>query len=118
MNIDFANGDHIYILRDYEVLSAIVVSARGPKNLLVETPIMGPKGESILYRMRVARDHCVFPNHRIAIIWETWKGVNGRGGYRIERELYSEKRKPAYVWCNTPAWNFIEEDSDPREVTK
>ncbi len=38
------------------------------------------------------KEKCAFSNELVCIVWESWKGVNGRGGYRVERELYSDKR--------------------------
>ena len=113
MKIDFNAGEKIFVLSDYVFEAATVVSARGPKNLLVDVDTLGPDGQTMPYRMRVAREKCVWPYERIAIVWETWKGRNGRGGYRIERNLYDNQRKSAYMWENEQAWNFVQEDVEP-----
>jgi len=36
------------------------------------------------------KEKCAFPNEKVCVVWETWRGVNGRGGYRVERERYPE----------------------------
>ena len=40
----------------------------------------------------VPKDKCARPDESVCVVWETWKGKNGRGGYRVERELYPEHR--------------------------
>ena len=39
-----------------------------------------------------APEKCALPDELICIVWETWRGKNGRGGYRIERNLYPKHR--------------------------
>lgn len=41
------------------------------------------------------REKCAAYDEIVAVVWEQWKGRNGRGSYRVERELYSDLRKPA-----------------------
>lgn len=43
----------------------------------------------------VPKEKCAKVDESVCIVWETWKGKNGRGGYRIERELYPNDRVPA-----------------------
>lgn len=40
----------------------------------------------------VNKEKCAFPDEKVCIVWETWKGTNGRGGYRVERNLYPQHR--------------------------
>ena len=114
MNIDFAEGEEIFVLNDYVFERAVVVSARGAKTILVETEVLGSDCKMQPYRRRVAREKCVWKHERIAIVWEMWKGRNGRGGYRIERELYADQRDYAYKWEHEQAWNFIQEKEEPK----
>lgn len=88
-------GDKIYVLYDYKLESATVVTAGGKKTMLVEFDY--PAG----YRTRVKREKVAAPTESIAVIWEMWKGCNGRGGYRLERELYEDERMSAdqWPWC-------------------
>ena len=88
----FNPGDKVYVLYDYTLESATVVSARGEKTVLVEFDY--PAG----YRMRAKREKVAAPNESIAVVWERWKGVNGRGGYRLEREMYADKQTLAKDW--------------------
>jgi len=41
------------------------------------------------------KEKCAFPDELVCIVWECWKGKNGRGGYRVEKELYPDLRVPA-----------------------
>jgi hypothetical protein len=47
------------------------------------------------YERVVPKEKCAFPDESVCIVWEIWKGVNGRGGYRVERELYPNRRVKA-----------------------
>lgn len=89
-------GDKVYVQREYHLEPATVVSARGTKTVMVELDY--PDG----YRCRVKREKVATPDESIAVIWEMWKGVNGRGGYRLERELYPDRRMLAkdWAWCS------------------
>jgi hypothetical protein len=49
----------------------------------------------IPHNRTVPKEKCAFPGESVCVVWETWRGVNGRGGYRVERELYPESRVPA-----------------------
>jgi len=49
------------------------------------------------------KEKCAFPNEKVCVVWETWRGVNGRGGYRVERERYPNERVPAYKVALQPA---------------
>ena len=41
------------------------------------------------------KEKCAFADEVVCVVWETWRGVNGRGAYRVERELYPTLRIPA-----------------------
>ena len=84
-------GDKVFVLYGYTLEAATVISARGAKTVLVEFDYEN-------YRYRAKREKVATPDESIAVIWEMWKGVNGRGGYRLERELYEDKRLPANEW--------------------
>lgn len=49
-------------------------------------------------RLRIPKERCAHPQEEVALIWELWRGVNGGGAYRVEREQYSEQRRPAKEW--------------------
>ncbi len=44
---------------------------------------------------RVPVSKVATPTESVCVVWELWKGTNGRGGYRVERELYPNQRVPA-----------------------
>lgn len=49
-------------------------------------------GQTSKYRTitkNIPKEKCAFPDEQVCIVWEQWKGVNGRGGYRVEKNLYS-----------------------------
>ena len=85
------NEDLIYFLSDYNWERGTVVGG-GAKNYKIHTPANGWHGE---LTRSVARDKCAKPGESVCVVWETWRGKNGRGGYRVERELYSQHRVPA-----------------------
>lgn len=81
----------IYYLSDYNWEKGILVS-EGKKNFKIQTPASGCFSETTSY---VPKEKCAMPGELVCVVWETWKGKNGRGGYRVERELYPESRVPA-----------------------
>jgi hypothetical protein len=80
----------IYCLLDYNWLPGELLS-EGSKTYKVR--LRGTFGN--LYEQRVAKEKCAFPDEVVCVVWETWKGRNGRGGYRVERTLYPQERIPA-----------------------
>ena len=76
---------NIYFLSEYDWEFGELVS-EGPVNYKIKTP----RAE-----LSVKKAKCAFPKEEVCIVWEMWKGVNGRGGYRVERKLYSTHRVPA-----------------------
>ena len=81
----------IYFLSDYNWEQGILVS-EGKKNYKIHIPGSGRYKEHTKY---VAKEKCAFPGESVCVVWEMWRGTNGRGGYRVERELYSIRRAPA-----------------------
>lgn len=93
-------GDKIYFLETYNLMSGVVESI-GPKNVKIY----------MSYRQTFISkpfDKVAEPDENICIVWERWKGVNGRGGYRIERQLYQNRLMPAKNW---PSQALVWEDS-------
>lgn len=80
----------IYYLSDYNWCKGSLVSV-GRKNYKISSCGLGLSPALI----RVPKEKCAFPDENVCVVWETWKGKNGRGGYRVERELYPELRVPA-----------------------
>jgi hypothetical protein len=44
---------------------------------------------------KVPNEKVAGPEERVVVVSELWKGKNGRGGYRVEREMHDEFRIPA-----------------------
>ena len=83
-------GQTVKLLEEYNWITGTVVGI-GRKNLKVALP-----GGVLLPRtVTVPPERCAHPDESVCIVWETWKGTNGRGAYRVERELYPEHRMPA-----------------------
>lgn len=88
----FQVGDVVKVLCDYNWESGKIV-AIGPKNLKVA---IRPGGTGIMPHTKpVLPEKCALPEERVCVVWEAWRGSNGRGGYRVERELYPKFRIPA-----------------------
>ncbi len=80
----------IYCLRDYLWVKGELIST-GKVNYKIKFTIPG----CIEQTSFVKKEKCAFPDDLVVIVWMTGKGVNGRGGYRVERELYPNLRVPA-----------------------
>jgi len=85
-------GDLVYFLDGYDLMYGKVLSI-GKKNIKIDAVGYGSR-----YEKYVPFDKVALPNEKIVVVWETWKGSNGRGGYRIERKLYPEYQKMAKDW--------------------
>jgi hypothetical protein len=75
----------IYFLSDYNWVQGTLVKEN-------------KKSFKIAYngqKINVPKEKCALPNEKVCVVWETWKGRNGRGGYRVEREKYPQYRIPA-----------------------
>lgn len=84
----FVAGHQVFFLDEYNWYCGTVVSC-GPKNVKIVNSHSG----TVYTKPKIK---CALMSEHVAVIWEMWKGVNGRGGYRVERELYPDIRKPAH----------------------
>lgn len=82
-------GDTVYVLNDYRMYRGVFVKY----NKTTATVVMQDAGERRIPNEKIAAEH-----ETICIVWEMWKGKNGRGGYRLEREMYQERHEPAYLY--------------------
>ena len=80
-------GDKIYFLLDYNWNEGILIS-EGPKNFKIYVDICGFQPHT----RYVPKDRCARPGEKVCVVWEKWRGTNGRGGYRVERKLYPQHR--------------------------
>lgn len=111
MNIDFTTGDKVYFLDEYRLTHGTVISA-GPVNLHIEVPVLESDSTWGSYVVRKPRTKCAWPFERVAIVHELWKGRNGRGGYRIEREAYADDRIPAKDWMIERKFEPVMEETE------
>jgi len=104
----------IYYLSEYNWLKGILVS-EGKKNYKIHHPA---NGFYLAHDKYVAKEKCAFPGESVCVVWETWRGSNGRGGYRVERELYPDLRVPAeqVAYQNVGIQGRVTEDTPPEGV--
>ena len=80
-------NESIYFLMEYNWELATLVS-EGKKNFKIFV-----SGVWMTDHTRyVPKEKCARPDESVCVVWEMWKGKNGRGGYRVERTLYPEHR--------------------------
>lgn len=91
MSTSIKVGDVIRYLDEYRFCDGKVLSV-GPKNIKIIAPSVDFSCQVVV---RKPYDKCAALEEEVAVIWEMWRGRNGRGGYRIERENYPHIRKPA-----------------------
>ena len=82
-------GQTIYFLDEYRWTQGTVLSC-GPKNVKIQYMFCGQSVDTTK-----PKEKCALPDEEIVVVWECWKGRNGRGGYRVERTMYPNERKPA-----------------------
>jgi len=105
----FKAGDEVYVLLEYNLFRATVKRAAKPggSKITVSVPAQSRWGA---HERRIEVAKVAQADESIAVIWETWKGRNGAGGYRLERSLYAASRKPARQW---PWQGYLQEDAKP-----
>lgn len=88
--MSFIVGQEAKVLIEYTLFKCVVKSI-GRKRIKVTFQIPGCNpGEKFVYPEKLAS-----LDENVVLVWEQWKGVNGRGAYRIERVLYPEYHRPA-----------------------
>ena len=89
-SLNYANnletGDKVYIFKEYTIFHGIVIKAN-PKSVKVKIPAQSYYIEHV---MSVPYNKILKAGTLAVLVWETWKGKNGRGGYRFETDLYSK----------------------------
>lgn len=71
-----------YILIEYRIFRAKVLK-ENKKTYTVSLPSVGTR--------RISKEKYVSKDTPFCLVWERWKGVNGRGGYRLETVKYPDK---------------------------
>jgi len=85
----------IYFLSEYRWVRATYISTNrtGTKNK-VHVPAYAIPG-NIAHDTMVPIEKCAWPDEVVCVVWDRTKGRNGRGSYRVERNLYPRWRIPA-----------------------
>jgi len=97
----------VYYLSEYNwERGSLARVAKGNKTMVINTI----DGSGNLRALRIPRVKCAYPGERVCIVWEMWKGRNGRGGYRVERKEF-----PAYY---RPAEEIARQGSGPGRVSE
>lgn len=87
-------GDKIHFLSEYTLLEGTILSV-GPKRLKIFVPA---HGFFTAHEVRIPFEKCALPTELVCVVWEKWKGGNGRGGYRLEKILYANLQQRASDW--------------------
>lgn len=83
-------GDQVHIRSDYCLLRAVVQKIN-KKTVQVLVPAqwgLATHTSNVSYE-KIAKNGIP-----VVFVWETWKGVNGRGGYRLDISSYPELAIP------------------------
>lgn len=87
---------YIYYLSEYNwECGELVKENRTTFKIRFGVPDGNNWGKLTYYEQNIRKEKCAHPDESVCVVWETWKGVNGRGGYRVERVKYPAQRVPA-----------------------
>ena len=82
----FNVGDSVIVLEDYMLFSGVVLKVN-PKSVKIK----------VFADRRLIEHTQLYKPEKIltygtpsVLVWETWKGTNGRGAYRLETKIYTE----------------------------
>ena len=104
-------NDTVYFLDEYRLSRGTVVSV-GPVNLKIEIMIFQADCSEKPYHFSKPHTKCAHPDEQVAIIHEQWKGRNGRGGYRLDREQYTDDLIPAKDWMSQRKFDPVKETAE------
>lgn len=82
----FNIGDSVIVLEDYMLFSGVVLKVN-PKSVKVK--VFADRG-LIKHTQLYKPEKILTYGTPAVLVWETWKGTNGRGAYRLETKLYAE----------------------------
>jgi len=80
-------GDKVYYLTEYNWHPAEIVKV-GRVNYRIKDSYGN-------HELVVKPEKIAALDESVCVVWETWKGRNGRGAHRVEREMYPQHRLPA-----------------------
>jgi hypothetical protein len=81
-------GDTVWVLSEYQWVRAEVMTT--PKDNSKSVLLGGVSYYTPGYTWRASIDKVAKPDEKICIVWEKWKGKNGRGGYRLDKTMYPQ----------------------------
>jgi len=79
-------GDDVKVLIDYSLCSGKVVKVN-PKGIKV---LVAASGGCVQYLGNFKYEKVCKVDTKAVLVWERWKGKNGRGGYRLDTIMYPE----------------------------
>lgn len=82
--------DEVVVLVDYSLVRGIVLKTN-PKSIKVK--LYAQSGLNA-YEKSCKPEKVLKVGHPAVLVWECWKGVNGRGGYRLDTIMYEDLWKP------------------------
>jgi len=94
----FSNGDRVFYRAGYSMWEAVVFKVN-KKTVVLKTDYRGIFMD-VECEFKVNKDDVVLPDEPCLLIWETWKGVNGRGGYRLDKYMYPNEHVLPYARNN------------------
>lgn len=77
----------IYFLSDYNFERGNLLKV-GKKNCKIEIDFLQADCTFGKRVVTIPNEKTAKPDESVCVVWETWRGRNGRGGYRIERALH------------------------------
>lgn len=83
-------GETVHVQLEYNIVIGRVVRLSA-KSATVHFPAQGCYSE---YTRATPYQKIAKRGDRVVLVWETWKGTNGRGGYRLEGSAYESVRLP------------------------
>jgi len=96
-------GDQVYYLTEYNWHLADVLKVN-KVNIRLKDRVLNVERD-------IKPDKIATLEEKVYVVWETWKGKNGRGGYRVERELYPQWRViPSHVGRQSGAGRVTESE--------
>jgi len=100
----FTVGDDVIVLIDYSLCLGKVVKVN-PKGIKV---LVAASGGCIQYLGNFKYEKVCKVDTKAVLVWERWKGKNGRGGYRLDTIMYPEL---AQAVSNIRGMTYLYEDT-------
>ena len=89
-NKTFSVGDEVFVLIDYSLVSGFILKVNDKSIKIKLNASFGVNS----YEKNCKPEKVVRKGDYAVLVWECWKGVNGRGGYRLDTIMYPDLQKP------------------------